>query len=126
MHRRQTFLRDITKQETRKSIMPCVCHHARAQTVCYVSEDPEHGAEDCNEHHAPGTFVTVAATKNDGGRDEPDDRVAAECGKLTLEIAAEKNFFHKSRSTTQCNPDNQAGGRLRTQHLSEPLGICHL
>src|SRR6266849_5779149 len=126
MHRWQTFLRNEAKQETRKSIMPGVCDHAWAQTFCDVSEDSEHRPEDRDEHHAASTFVTVTGAENNRRGDKSDISIAAEDRKLTLEIAAEDKLFHKTGGTTQRNPDHEAESGLRTQHLGEPLGICHL
>ena len=112
MHRRETFLRDEAKQETRKSIVPCVCHHGRAQTFREVSKNSEHGAEDCDEHHAASTFVTVTASENDGGRHKADINVAAEDANLLLQISAKDNFLHESRGATESNPHN------------EPMPLC--
>src|ERR1700755_200219 len=100
MHRRGTFFRDIIHHENLKNIVPCVCHHGWTQTFCQVSEYSEHRAEDCDEHHAASTFVTVTGAENDRRSDKSDDRIAAQRRELELQVATKDNFFHKTGSAT--------------------------
>src|SRR5689334_19289934 len=106
--------------------MPCMRHHARTKALAIVRQQSEQRAVNCDDDHASSTFVTMTASEDKRGTDEPDPNVAADHRNLSLEIAAENNFFHESRGGAQQNPSNQPRSAARSQQVSQLLGFLHL
>src|SRR5947209_16592281 len=120
LHRNHASFYEV-QSNSRERIMSGMGHHPRPQALSPERQQSEHSAENRNQTHPAGAFISMSRAKKNCLDDQAEINTPGKRGKLLLKIPAEDDLFHETRHRAEQNKGGEGQRACWSEHVCQFL-----